>query len=777
MRRPRRGNRPARGAPWLLGAVVLLLPLAAVVRLPSFAPLSAALVGIPSDALALPAGVAVSPIPAGAPVDLEVALEPSNASALAALDAALIDPESPEYHHFLTEHEFESQFAPAPAEVARVAAYFAPYGGREVGLTPDRLGLSIRIAARGLSEALGVRPVSFPTASGARAMTSLGTARVPSSLRGSILGIDGLTDLGRVGASDLLSVEGRGSAPLARGPGAIVVNSTSGQWWFTGTDYAQAYGMDRFYSGPNATFANSSAVATILMSGYNATENENLPPFDPNAVSAYFNATYPSSGWPYPSVSGVPVSINGVSPPLPGPQGVLSDDTGNVDENSIDLEMAGSFAPGATLVNFYFGASLFENSPNNATGYSDTADDFAETLSSALSYSYGNATLRAVTNSYGLPDLSDSLWNSELQHAAAIGVTVIAASGDQGDAPNKISGFFQGPDPTWPATAAFNSSGTIAVGGITVNLTGTPSGSFSNGALNASFDPSISGFSEQTAWYDVEGPNASGSEGGASTVVPEPPWQLDSAAQPTIVNSTVTQGLDALGRAEPDVAFPANDTLAFLAVVGGTVEFDLFEGTSIAAPIFAGMLAELAAVQHGSFGFLDPQLYRIASYFAANPGSSDPFEDITTGHNYLFSAGPGWDAVTGWGTLDPVRLLAATANRTEANYSYTGPEPGLPPLPSGSSGSGYTITAELIVLILVVGVLAAVGVAFVLGGGRRPPVVRGPPPGTYTPVPGGPPPPFGTRPAYSAPPATFLCPYCGSVRPAEPVRCPSCGAL
>jgi hypothetical protein len=27
------------------------------------------------------------------------------------------------------------------------------------------------------------------------------------------------------------------------------------------------------------------------------------------------------------------------------------------------------------------------------------------------------------------------------------------------------------------------------------------------------------------------------------------------------------------------------------------------------------------------------------------------------------------------------------------------------------------------------------------------------------------------------PGATFLCPYCGAIRPAEPVRCPQCGAL
>jgi hypothetical protein len=43
-----------------------------------------------------------------------------------------------------------------------------------------------------------------------------------------------------------------------------------------------------------------------------------------------------------------------------------------------------------------------------------------------------------------------------------------------------------------------------------------------------------------------------------------------------------------------------------------------------------------------------------------------------------------------------------------------------------------------------------------------------------------PPPPGSTLVGVPFPPgtvATFLCPYCGSPRPAEPVRCPKCGAL
>ncbi len=742
-------------------------------------------VSIASDALGLAAGAAREPAAASTPVDLEVTLLPSNDSSLVRLDTALVDPASPLYHHFLTEAQYEARFRPAPSETRSVEEYFAGYGGTAVAVTPDGLGLRERITVAGAEAALGVHYVLLGGGTDPVGAEALGTPTLPASIAPEVVGIGGLTDLGRGSLRPMLRTVERGAAPADARPGEIVQNLSTGAWWFTGSDYVEAYQEPSLFPGSsavaNATYANDSAVATLLMSGFNASNGQNLPPFDPVAVADYFNDTFPSN-WARPNVSAVPLDIGGVAPPLPGPGGVENDTTGNVEENSIDLEMAGSFAPGATLVNFYFAASLYENSPSTAAGIQDTADDFATELSTALSYSYGSARLTAVTNSYGLPDLNDSLWDTELAHAAAIGVTVVAASGDQGNAPNQLSGRFQGPDPTWPASAAMNSSGTVAVGGLTVNVSGTATGYFSsNGTLNDSYDPTVGSFTELRAWYvDYPGVNLSGSEGGVSVVYPEPAWQRDSAAQPTIVNVTLAQeGPDgSLGRSEPDVSFPANNTIAYVGTIGPTVLFDVFQGTSIASPIFAGMLAEDAAVAGHPFGFVDPELYRIASYFAAHPSLSDPFVDVTSGGNYLFQAGPGWDGVTGWGTMYPALFLAADANQSIAGYTYTGPSPGLPPPPPPSGNAALNRTLEIVIFVVVVGVAVGVLALLFVGESRGPDARSGPPPGIYSPTPGGPPPPYGARgPPQGAPPATFLCPYCVSIRPAEPVRCPACGAL
>lgn len=792
---PRTRSAPAAPA-WtraLAVAVLLGLAVGGLVPLAAAAPAARSLPshGLVTDALALPPGAPTRPVATSRSVELTLTLLPSNASRLAAFDAAVQEPSNPLYHRFLSEASFERQFDPSLAEEASVEAYFAGYGASGFQTTQDRLALRLHLTVGEAEAALDVRYVTVDPLGVAPWVTAVGAPRLPSGVAAELSGVGGLTDLG-TGALDHDLVRQLADArPRPLAPGEFVTNASTGEPMITGSDYVLAYHEDRLFppstAVPNATFAGDTAVATLLMSGYNATARQDMPPWDPVALRAYFNDTFPST-WPVPSFQGVPVDFPGSSPPLPGPYNGLNDTSGNEEENSLDLEMAGSFAPGASLYNFYFSAGLFLNASSSSAGIASIADDFGYELGAALDHSYGAARLVAVTNSYGLPDLNDSTWDSELAHAAAIGVTVVASSGDQGNAPPSLSGRFQGQNDSWPATAAFNASGTVAVGGTTALPSGTATGSYNGGELNDSFDSTVSGFASQTAWYENPPPgegNVSGSEGGDSTVIAEPYWQLHSAAQPNIVNVTVEQGLGRLGRAEPDLAFPANNTIAYVAALGSTVYFNIFEGTSISSPIFAGLLAEEVAETGHLLGYLDPELYRMASFYAANGNASSPFVDITAGGNYLFRAGPGWDGVTGWGTLDPTALASALLNASVTSYVYTGPTPGLPPPKPHSSAPSLTTVESWAIVLTVAAVLVGVVVGlWNLGRTARRPYA-GPPPGLYAPTPGGPPPAYGPPPGvlgppgspYGPPPSTFLCPYCGSVRPAEPVRCPACGAF
>ena len=733
--------------------------------------------GFTTDAVAVPPSVQARSMAASEPLEITVALAYPDPAGLDAFLRSVEDPASSAYRQFLSHAEFEARFAPSPSAAASVAATLARAGAAQVRVAPDGLSVSATLSVAEVDALFGVRMVEFPS-EGGPVYTAVGTPQLPTGLRGLVSGIDGLTNAPDARTTDNLAI--RSGGPVGRlGDGLFAHDNDTGFNFFVGSDFTNAFGADELLPGnvssiANATFPTGLAIATLLASGYNQTDNVNTPPWDPNVVETYFNATLAPAWLPVSRAAplvGVPVTVGGVTPPLPGPFGTINDTTDDSIENALDLEMAGSLAPGAGLYNFYFAGSLLASAETDA----DVASFFDQDLASALAYDYGSQVLGAISCSFGIADLNDTLWDQELEEAAAMGVTVIAASGDQGNAPNQLTMRSAGPWPLWPASAAFNLSGSVAVGGVSLDLGGAPAGWINETSLTIEYDANASGIVALDTWWDTTGGPGTyaGTEGGISTVYPEPDWQFHSAAQWPIANATVKQGVGTLNRAEPDIAFPGNSTIAFVyADAEGNVYYEVLEGTSIAAPAFAGLLTDEIAVSHHAFGFLDPELYRIGSYFWAHPGPSDPYLDVENGSNYFFSAGPGWDPTTGWGVPLGPSLYRVDANATIRDYVYTGPTPGLP----AAAPSPPVPWTELF-LIFGIGITVAVILVIALARpGRR---ERSPPPPPFGAAP--PPPAPGSSLAAVPPPpgsyATFLCPYCGTPRPAEPVRCPRCGAF
>ncbi len=732
---------------------------------------------ITTDATPLPKGAHVSALPGSFRIPVTLSLTPSDPRGLSAFLVSIENPASPDYRHFLTYSEFVARYAPAEGTVNRTVAVLRATGAQPITVFPDRSAISVVLSVQEIHQLFGVSLVQYGTASGTPLFTAVGAVSLPVSLVGSVTSISGLSNdqkprlVSTLAASSLHPIRSS-----TRADEFVNYTGPPASEWFLGSDFTQEFGATRLFPGEHsvagATFPTRVAIATLLAGGFNSSESLNLPAYDPTVVNAYFNGTL-STAWPLPNISGVPVTVDGVTPPPPASFGSVNDSTLDEYENSLDLEMAGSLAPGAPVVNFYFPGSLVAD----ATSASALADDFAETLAVALAHNYSPAHLGVVSGSFGLPDLNDSAWNFESAAAAAMGVTIVIASGDQGNAPNSLTDRDDGQWPTWPGTADTNTSGAIAVGGVSVTIGGVPTAIYDgNGSLNLTFDYNLTGLTSVTAWYDTLS-GVTGTEGGVSTVFSEPYWQLHSAAQPTIVNVTKTEGASTIGRAEPDLAMPANNTIATVwANSTEAVYFTVLEGTSVAAPVFAGLLADVIGVESNlsaggwaPLGFFDPEIYNISSYYAAYPSSSDPFSSVTSGANYVFTASTGWDALTGWGIVNATLLLAATQNPTVYDYHYDGPTPGLPPPPPTKP-----IPYDAIYLIFGVGVVAAIVLVFVATRPKRPSAT-------------GPSIPFGVQggspPSYSArtqggtyPGATFLCPYCGAVRPAEPVRCPQCGA-
>jgi subtilase family serine protease len=272
-------------------------------------------------------------------------------------------------------------------------------------------------------------------------------------------------------------------------------------------------------------------------------------------------------------------------------------------EQVLDIVNAIGMAPGITQILFYEGSNDTEILNQMAT------DNTAKVLSSSWGWNPADAA-------------SD---DPIFQEFAAQGQSYVSASGDSGEF-NSSTYFFPGVDPF-----------VIQVGG-TVLTTAGPGGAWS----------------AETAWPQSGGGNVSGT--------PIPTWQ-----QLVGVINSANLGSTTL-RNSPDVAAEANFDNP--TVINGSFMTG-FGGTSFAAPRWAGFLAlvnqQSVANGRGTVGFVNPALYNLG----IGPTGSSAFHDITSGSNPPtagdgsgFSAVPGYDLVTGWGSpAGPslINLLAGPA--------------------------------------------------------------------------------------------------------------------
>jgi kumamolisin len=296
-----------------------------------------------------------------------------------------------------------------------------------------------------------------------------------------------------------------------------------------------------------------------------------------------------------PSVKAVGVG-NGSNRPTGNPSGPDG-------EVMLDIEVAGAIANGANYV-IYF-------APNTSFG-------FFQAITAAINDTVNRPNILSI--SWGGPEESwtklDMLMFTEaFRAAAAIGMSVFAAAGDNGST-DGVRG--RTPHVDFPASSPW----ATACGGTSL-LTGN------------------SGRQEKV-WNDGEG---GGTGGGVSGVFSVPYYQ-----QPVVYQSRrLTM------RGVPDVAGCADPATGYKIRIDGVDT--VVGGTSAVAPLWAGLTALLNESLGSPVGFLNPLLYLTnlkATLNDVTQGNND-----TTGGVGNYPAGPGWDACTGWGTPNGAAMLAA----------------------------------------------------------------------------------------------------------------------
>ena len=277
-------------------------------------------------------------------------------------------------------------------------------------------------------------------------------------------------------------------------------------------------------------------------------------------------------------------------------------------EVMLDIEVAGAVAPGAKLMVYF--------APNTDAGFLDaitTAIPDTHNAPSVLSISWGAAEPEWTPQAMHAMD-------EAFQDAVALGITVCCASGDNGSSDGVNDGRAH---VDFPASSPH----VLACGGTRLEGSGNT-------------------ITKEVVWNDGVQGGATG--GGVSEVFALPTWQAGGQVPPSANPGKHN------GRGVPDVAGDADPVTGYQVLVDG--QPFVIGGTSAVAPLWAGLIALLNQKLGRAAGYLNPSLYAL-------PKATQAFHDITIGNNDAYLARSGWDACTGLGSPNAVRLLSALAEQ------------------------------------------------------------------------------------------------------------------
>jgi subtilase family serine protease len=322
-------------------------------------------------------------------------------------------------------------------------------------------------------------------------------------------------------------------------------------------------------------------------------------------------------------------------------------------ETTTDVEAAHALAPGASLLLVETPVAETLDGGGFPQFMAAENDVITRGLGDVISQSFGLPE-QNFTGPAAVPRLRYAFINAQRHH-----VTVLAAANDFGvTGPTRAGGQFRtSPVVDWPASDPL----VTGVGGTRLRLAADGRRTAPDTAWNESGNATVAGYAGALPWAG---------SGGRSALFARPSYQ------------DPVRAVTGDRRGVPDVALSAafsGASLTFESFAGGPGRWVLAGGTSVATPYFAGLVAIADQALHTRLGLVNPLLYQLAA------ARGDGITDITSGSNTVsfgpgrrtvtvrgYPARPGYDLVTGVGTIDAARFVAALRARRAARAAGPG---------------------------------------------------------------------------------------------------------
>jgi len=465
----------------------------------------------------------------------------------------------------LSRKEFEQRHGADPDSIARVESFAREHKLAVKEKSPGRRTVILSGTVTAMNEAFGVELKEYEHPGG-RYRGRTGSIQLPAELQDVVEGVFGLDN------------RPQAKPHFRRRHGRAGVRAADDSPSYTPLQVAS------LYKYPTGADGSKECIALIELGGG----------YTPADLSNYWSQLKLTET---PTVSAVSVG-KGKNKPTGDPSGPDA-------EVMLDIEVSGSIAPGAKIVAYF--------AENTDAG-------FLNAITTAVHDSTNNPSILSI--SWGGPE---STWTKQamtsmdeaFQSAAAMGVTVCVAAGDDGSTDGATDGLNH---VDFPASSPH----VLACGGTRLVASGNT-------------------ISSETVWNELAN-NEGATGGGISNVFPLPSWQ-NAAHVPPSANPN-----HKVGRGVPDVAGDADPTTGYVTLVDG--QSGVIGGTSAVAPLWAGLIALINESLGKPVGFINPLLYQ-------NVSTAADFRDITSGNNGAYSAGPGWDACTGLGSPIGTNVAAA----------------------------------------------------------------------------------------------------------------------